>query len=169
MKQRKHLQPKRNINSFVGKAGSRWSILLTKNVAFVNVINRVGNRDKKILTVYQKLDNRSIIWQSIKNIGPVLLFLMQNQILSTFTPCSLCYHFSVLSENKQFQLIGWVIPVWIVINFSVCLVLIKILIVWIKPPIFWHLQFLIPNVWCQCYWPSWACLRRYKEIIEWII
>ncbi len=29
------------------------------------------------------------------------LFLMQNQILSTFTLCLLCYQFSILSKNKQ--------------------------------------------------------------------
>ncbi len=102
---------------------------------------------------YKKLDIRSIIWQSIKNIQPILLFLMRNQILSTFTLCLFCYHFSVLSENEQ--LIVWVIRVWIIITFSGCLVLhIKILIVWMEPSIFRHLQFLISNFWCQCYWPS---------------
>ncbi len=29
------------------KAGSRWSILLTRNVAFVNVIDHVGNCDEE--------------------------------------------------------------------------------------------------------------------------
>ncbi len=91
----------------------------------------------------------------IKDIGTILLFLMLNQILSTFTLCLLCYHFSVLSENKQFSLIVWVIPVWIIINFSVCLGLhVKILIVWMKPSIFRHLRFLISNFWCHCYWLS---------------
>ncbi len=54
----------------------------------------------------------------------------------------------------------WVIPVRIIINFSVCLIFhIKILIVWMKPSIFWHLQFLISNFWCQCYCPSRACFK----------
>ncbi len=30
-----------------GKAGSRWSILLTENVTFVTVIDHVGNCDKE--------------------------------------------------------------------------------------------------------------------------
>ncbi len=33
--------------TFYCKAGSRWLILLTKNVAFVNVIDHVGNHDKE--------------------------------------------------------------------------------------------------------------------------
>ncbi len=35
------------IKIFTPSTGSKWSILLTKNVAFVNVIDRVGNYDKK--------------------------------------------------------------------------------------------------------------------------
>ncbi len=55
------------------------------------------------------------------------------------------------------------IPVWIIINFSVCLVLyIKIFVVWIKLSIFWHLRFLISNFWCQCYWPCRAPLTIKK-------
>ncbi len=52
------------------------------------------------------------------------------------------------------------IPLWIIINFSVCLVLhFKILIVWMKPSIFRHLRFFTSNFWCQCYWPSRARLK----------
>ncbi len=59
------------------------------------------------------------------------------------------------------------IPVWIIINFSGCLVLhIKMLIVWMKPSIFRHLWFLISNFWCQCYWPFRARLNlSYKFIM----
>ncbi len=59
------------------------------------------------------------------------------------------------------------IRVWIIINFSVCLILhIKILIVRMKPFIFWHLRFLISNFRCQCSWPSRARFKRGNAILS---
>ncbi len=56
------------------------------------------------------------------------------------------------------------IPLWISINFSVCLVLhVKILIEWLKPSIFRHLPFLISNLWCQCYWLTKARCKQVEK------
>ncbi len=48
---------------------------------------------------YQKPDIQSIIWRNIKNIRTVLLFLMQNQILNTFTAFTRLPFFSIVRKG----------------------------------------------------------------------